>query len=195
MVIIVKEEIKKLEIIQQDFEHFMDLIYKKHGSANREVLFAAMIIKKTNDILDASIHTLKNYIISVQISLLRLLSDNCLAIQSAMELGLAKYIEMIDSNQKINTIMVDEEQAMTDGYLKRLVAKTYKGFDKLYNFACEGVHFSKQALSSTVIKENNILKLNIKTGNKEFKKELISNNAQMITLCKVIKDMLKKTCL
>lgn len=190
-----KEEIKKLELIQEDFEHFIDLIYKKHKSANREVIFAAMIIKKTNDILSSAIHTLKNYVISVQISLLRLMCDNCLAIQSAMELGLNKYIEMIDSNQKINTVMIDEEQAMTDGYLKRLVAKTYKGFDKLYNFACESVHFSKQALTNTVIKENEILKLNVKPGNKELKKEIISNNAQMITLCKVIKDMLKRICL
>lgn len=190
-----KEEIKKLEIIQDDFEHFMDLIYRKHNTANKQVIFAAMIIKKANDILNTAIHTLKGYVISVQISLLRLMCDNCLAIQSAMELGLDKYIEMIDSNQKINTIMVDEEQAMTDGYLKRLVAKTYKGFDKLYNFACEGVHFSKQALTSTIIKENGTLKLNIKPGNKDLKKELISNNGQMITLCKVIKDMLMKICL
>lgn len=190
-----KEEIKKLEIIQDDFEHFMDLIYRKHNSANKQVIFAAMIIKKANDILNTAIHTLKGYVISVQISLLRLMCDNCLAIQSAMELGLDKYIEMIDSNQKINTIMVDDEQAMTDGYLKRLVAKTYKGFDRLYNFACEGVHFSKQALTSTIIKENDTLKLNIKPGNKELKKELISNNGQMITLCKVIKDMLKRICL
>ena len=173
----------------------MDLIYRKHNSANKQVIFAAMIIKKANDILNTAIHTLKGYVISVQISLLRLMCDNCLAIQSAMELGLDKYIEMIDSNQKINTIMVDEEQAMTDGYLKRLVAKTYKGFDRLYNFACEGVHFSKQALTSTIIKENDTLKLNIKPGNKELKKELISNNGQMITLCKVIKDMLMKICL
>ena len=190
-----KEEIKKLEIIQDDFEHFMDLIYRKHNSANKQVIFAAMIIKKANDILNTAIHTLKGYVISVQISLLRLMCDNCLAIQSAMELGLDKYIEIIDSNQKINTIMVDEEQAMTDGYLKRLVAKTYKGFDRLYNFACEGVHFSKQALTSTIIKENDTLKLKIKLGNKELKKELISNNGQMITLCKVIKDMLMKICL
>lgn len=190
-----KEEIKKLELFQNDFEHFMDLIYKKHNTANKKVIFAAMIIKKTNDILDASIHALKNYVISVQISLLRLMCDNCLAIQSAIELGLDKYIEMIDNNIKINTIMIDEEQAMTDGYLKRLVAKTYKGFDKLYNFACEGVHFSKQALSSTVINENGILKLNIKPGNKEYKKEIIANNSQMVTLCKVIKDMLKRICL
>lgn len=190
-----KEEIKKLELIQDDFEHFMDLIYRKHNSANKQVIFAAMIIKKANDILNTAIYTLKSYVISVQISLLRLMCDNCLAIQSAMELGLDKYIEMLDTNQKINTIMIDEEQTMTDGYLKRLVAKTYKGFDKLYNFACEGVHFSKQALSSTVVNENGTLKLNIKPGNKEYKKEMISNNSQMVTLCKVIKDMLKRICL
>lgn len=190
-----KNEIKKLEIIQNDFENFVDIIYKKHCSTNREVIFAAMIIKKTNDILEMAKYALKNSIISVQISLLRLMCDNCLAIQSAKELGLEKYVEMLDNNIKINTIMVDEEQAMSDGYLKKLVAKNYKGFDKLYNFACEGVHFSKQALTSTIIKENEKLRLNIKPGNKEMKKEIISNNNQMITLCKVIKDMLKQLCI
>ena len=91
--------------------------------------------------------------------------------------------------------MVDEEQNMSDGYLKRLVSKTYPGFDRLYNFACEGIHFSKQALGSAFSEENGKISMNIKVGNKELKSELIYNNSQMIVLCKVIMDMLKRVCL
>lgn len=190
-----KEETEKLEAMQKQLQEFMDRIYARHGSLTREVVFAGMIIKKTMDILSVSAYALKNYIISVQISLLRLLCDNCLAIQSALELGLKQVIDLITNNQKVSAVMVDEEQNMSDGYLKRLVSKTYPGFDRLYNFACEGVHFSKQALGSAFSEENGKISMNIKVGNKELKSELIYNNSQMIVLCKVIMDMLKRVCL
>lgn len=190
-----KEETEKLEAMQKQLQEFMDRIYARHGSLTREVVFAGMIIKKTMDILSVSAYALKNYIISVQISLLRLLCDNCLAIQSALELGLKQVIDLITNNQKVSAVMVDEVQNMSDGYLKRLVSKTYPGFDRLYNFACEGVHFSKQALGSAFSEENGKISMNIKVGNKELKSELIYNNSQMIVLCKVIMDMLKRVCL
>lgn len=138
---------------------------------------------------------MKNYIISVQISLLRLLCDNCLAIQSALELGLKEFMDLITTNQKVSNIMIDEEQNMSDGYLKRLVSKTYPGFDRLYNFACEGVHFSKQALGSAFSEDKGKVSMHIQVGNKEMKSEMVNNNSQLITLCKVIMDMLKRVCL
>ena len=113
-----KEETEKLEAMQKQLQEFMDRIYARHGSLTREVVFAGMIIKKTMDILSVSAYALKNYIISVQISLLRLLCDNCLAIQSALELGLKQVIDLITNNQKVSAVMVDEEQNMSDGYLK-----------------------------------------------------------------------------
>lgn len=189
------DEVKKIEQMQKELQRFMDNVYLKHKSLNREVVFCGMIIKKTMDILAVSSYALKNYIISVQISLMRLLCDNCLAIQSAIELGLKDVIELMNNNQKVNNIMVDEEQNMSDGYLKRKVSKSYPGFDKLYNFACEGVHFSKQALGSAFYEKNGKISMNIEVGNKQMKEELIYNNSQMLVLCRVIIDMLKKTCL
>lgn len=189
------DEIKKIDEMIKDLQKFMDIVYLKHKSLNREVVFCGMIIKKTMDILSVCSYALKNYIISVQISLMRLLCDNCLAIQSAIELGLKEVIELMNNNQKVNTIMIDEEQNMSDGYLKRLVSKNYPGFDKLYNFACEGVHFSKQALGSAFLEENGKISMNIKVGNKKMEKDLIYNNSQMLVLCRVIVDMLKRICL
>lgn len=188
-------ELKKIEQMQKDLQKFMDNVYLKHNSLNREVVFCGMIIKKTMDILSVSSYALKNYIISVQISLMRLLCDNCLAIQSAIELGLKEIIDLMNNNQKVNTVMIDEEQNMSDGYLKRLVSKSYPGFDKLYNFACEGVHFSKQALGSAFYEENGKISMNIVVGNRKMKDELVYNNSQMLVLCRVIVDMLKKICL
>jgi len=190
-----KLEIEKLESMNKELQKFMDKVYLHHKSITREVVFAGMIIKKTMDILSTASYTLKNNIISVQISLLRLLCDNCLAIQSAIELGLKEVIDLITNNQKVSNIMVDEEQNMSDGYLKRLVSKSYPGFDRLYNFACEGVHFSKQALGSAFSEENGKISMNIKVGNKELKNDIIYNNSQMITLCKVIMAMLKRVCI
>ncbi len=173
-------------------EDFMSKIYDKYNELSREVVFSAMLIKKTIDILAMAKHALKDYIITVQISLLRLLCDNCLAIQSVYELDLKTVMDMMNNNQKVNTVMIDEEQNLSDGYLKRKVSEKYSGFDKLYRFACEGVHFSKQALGGAFKEDKNgKLKMNITPGNKELKEELLMNNKSMITLCKVMIDMLK----
>ena len=52
-----------------------------------------------------------------------------------------------------------------------------------------------RALGSAFSEENGKISMNIKVGNKELKSELIYNNSQMIVLCKVIMDMLKRACL
>lgn len=188
------EEIEKLDKMHDELQSFMKQVYSKYRALSREIVFTGMIIKKTMDILSVSKYAVENYVISVQISLLRLLCDNCLAIQAAEELGLNKLIDLIQNNQKISSVMIDEAQNMSDGYLKRLVAKRYNGFDRLYNFACEGVHFSKQALGSAFLDANGKVSMNISVGNKELKDEIIYNNDQMIVLCRVIIDMLKHIC-
>ena len=186
------EEIKKLDDMILTLEDFMSKVYDKYNELSREVVFCAMIIKKTIDILAISKSAIKGYIITVQISLLRLLCDNCLAIQSVYELDLKTVMDMMNNNQKVNTIMIDDEQNMSDGYLKRKVSEKYNGFDKLYRFACEGVHFSKQALGGAFVEnKDGKLKMNMKPGNKELKDEVMMNNKSMLTLCKVIIDMLK----
>ncbi len=185
------EEVKKLDDMINLLEGFMSKIYDKYNELSREVVFSAMIIKKTIDILWTAKHTLKDGIITVQISLLRLLCDNCLAIQSVYELDLKTVMDMMNNNQKVNTIMIDSEQNMSDGYLKRKVSEKYNGFDKLYRFACEGVHFSKQALGGAFKEDKNgKIRMTMTPGNKELKEELIMNNKSMITLSKVIMDML-----
>ncbi len=192
------EEEEKLNLVSKELKDLMKYIYSIHKSVTKvEVAFSAMIIKKALDIIDTAKYALKKYNITIQISLLRLLCDNCLAIEAAKEVGLSKYVDMVNNGERVSDIIVDEatEQNMSDGYLKKNVAKNYKGFDKLYNFACESVHFSKQAMANAFIKEDDKVKINIEVGNKNQKDVIIKNNSQMIILCKVIKDMLIKICL
>ena len=187
-----KDEIKKLDDMILFLKSFMDSIYKSYGTLSREVVFSAMVIKKTIDILETAKFTLKNYIISVQISLMRLLCDNAIAIESVNELGLEKVMDMINNNIQVNTVMVDEEQNMSDGYLKRKVSERYRGFDRLYRFASSGVHFSKTAIGGAFYEDKDgKIVMNVDCGNKELKKEIIENNGRLITLSKVIVDMLK----
>lgn len=189
-----KEEIKKIDSMIEEFKKIMDTIYYARGKNinDRIVILSAMIIKKTIDILFMSKTALKNYIITVQISLLRLLCDNCLALESVLELGLVKYMDMINNKEQVNQIMLTEDQNMSDGYLKRQVSQKYPGFDKLYRFACEGVHFSKQTLGGVLKKDiNDNLIIDVEAGNKELKDVIFSNNNSMMTICKVIIDMLK----
>lgn len=191
------EEVKKLEEMKEKINSFMDALAKYYkNNLTREVVFAGMILKKTLDILDSSENALKKYNITVQISLLRLLCDNCLAIQSVKELGLKTVMDMIQNNERVNNYMVSEEQNMSDGYLKRLVDETYPGFGKVYRFACDSVHFSKQAMATTFVKDSNgNVTPHVEVGNKELKESLISNNGSVITVSKIIIDMLKSVCL
>lgn len=183
------EEINKLDLMIEQFNQLMNDIKEKHLPLSREVVFSAMVIKKSIDILSIAKNCLSEYVITVQISLLRLLCDNCLAIQSVIELGITKVMDLINNNDRVSSIMIDEEQNMSDGYLKKKVAINYPGFDRLYNFACDGVHFSKQAVCGVL--DSDFSHVNVKIGNIEMKGELISNNNSMITLSKVIISMLK----
>lgn len=191
------EEVKKLDDMIENLNNFMIAISKNYrNKLTREVLFSGMVIKKTIDILETSKYVLRNYLITVQTSLLRLLCDNCLAIQSVKELDLKTVMDMIENKQQVNQVMVDDEQNMSDGYLKRKVSESYQGFDRLYKFASQGVHFSNQTLASILSydKDNNI-KLNVSVGNKELKEEVINNNERMITLTKIIIRMIKEIIL
>ena len=194
------EELKKITEIKTAMQDFMVSIYNRFQCRSKEVVFTGMIIKKSIDILSVAEYAFKNNIITVQISLLRLLCDNCLAIESGILLGLDKLMELIMSNQRANQIIINEEteETMNDGYLKRMVAEDYPGFDKVYKFACEGVHFSKQTIKGT-FKDNindkfDISCINMKPGNPELKEELVKNNKAMITIGKIIIDMLKRVC-
>lgn len=184
------EEILKLEKMIEQMKKFMMLIESKHSVNSREVIFSAMIIKKSIDILDIAKYTLNDYVITVQISLLRLLCDNCLAIQSVLELGLVKVMDLINNNERVSSIMIDEEQNMSDGYLKRKVSMNYPGFDRLYNFACDGVHFSSLAICGAINLTDGA-RMNVNIGNIELKDTIILNNNSMITLSKLIITMLK----
>ena len=133
------------------FISYFDHIKNKYNAMSKETLFAGMIIKKTIEYLETGAYVYRKKLINVQISLIRLLCDNCLAIESGILLGLDKLMELIMSNQRANQIIINEEteETMNDGYLKRMVAEDYPGFDKVYKFACEGVHFSKQTIKGT----------------------------------------------
>lgn len=196
-----EEEIKKITDIKKVMQDYMIATYNMYQCRSKEVVFTGMIIKKSIDILSVAEYAFKNNIITVQISLLRLLCDNCLAIESAMLLDLDKFMELIMNNQRPNQVIIDEEteETMSDGYLKRMVAENYPGFDKVYKFACEGVHFSKQTIKGT-FKDNingnfDITSINFKPGNPELKEELVQNNKSLITICKIIIDMLKRLCM
>ena len=130
------EEAEKLEQALNELKDLMKYIFSVHKSVTKvEVAFSAMIIKKAIDIIDTAKYALKKYNITIQISLLRLLCDNCLAIEAAKEIGLARYVEMVNNGERVSDIIVDPEteQNMSDGYLKKNVAKDYKAYQSPYN--------------------------------------------------------------
>ena len=103
------EELKRISEIKTAMQDFMVAVYNMYQCRSKEVVFTGMIIKKSIDILSVSEYAFKNNIITVQISLLRLLCDNCLAIESAKLLGLDKFMELIMNNQRPNQVIIDEE--------------------------------------------------------------------------------------
>ena len=174
--------------------NYMKILRRKYKTSSNEVIFSSMIVKKTIDILDVIEYTTKKNIITVQISLLRLLCDNAIAIEACNYLGLDEYMKIILENGKPSDVMIDEEQNLSDGLLKRRVSEKYVGFAKVYNFASSGVHMSKQTLSGIVKTDGEKQGISIEVGNPNLKEEIKINNKSADTLVKVIVDMLKKLC-
>ncbi len=175
------------------FISYFDHIKNKYNAMSKETLFAGMIIKKTIEYLETGAYVYRKKLINVQISLIRLLCDNCLAIESCNELGLQSVIDLIQNGEKVSSIMLDEEQNMSDGYLKRKVADKYKGFDRLYKFACDSVHFSTQTVKSVLeVDPNGRQSINVSVSSPELQEELKANYQSMLVLSKIILDMLTK---
>lgn len=174
--------------------NYMRILKRKYKLSSNEVIFSSMIIKKTIDILDVLEYVTKKNIITVQISLIRLLCDNALAIEACNYLSLDEYMNLIYQNQKPSDVMIDEENNLSDGMLKRRVAEKYPGFAKVYNFASSGVHLSKQALSGIIKDDGERQELEVVVGNANLKDEIKMNNNSVNTLVKVIIDMLRKLC-
>lgn len=184
------DSLKELNKMIEAFTTLSITINKNFPIKSRYAVFANMIIKKSIDILTTAKFVVKNNIITVQISLLRLMCDNALAIEAATILGVDEMMDMINEGVRPSSVMIDEENNMSDGYLKSCVSKKYNGFSRLYNFACDAVHFSKQTVLGIMQTLENDSE--IKAGNPELKQNIIQNNQQMITLSKVIIDMLVK---
>ena len=174
--------------------NYMKIVKRKYKLSSNEVIFSSMIIKKTIDILDVLEYVSKKNIITVQISLIRLLCDNAIAIEACNYLGLDEYMNLIYQNQKASDVMVDAENNLSDGMLKRRVAEKYPGFAKVYNFASSGVHLSKQALSGIIKNDGERAELDVSVGNPNLKDEININNNSVVTLVKVIIDMLRHLC-
>ena len=185
---------------------FTEINIRNMDNQDPALIFASMVTKKTIEILYTASYAYTNRLLDVLFSMIRLLQDNCLAIESAKELGFLTYIKCIQVNQPINLQTIPEkyrdnnpnnpQNLMTDGHVRDMIGKQYKGFINVYRFTSKSVHFNGQSFNLIMIPdEDGKRKLTFEIGNKEkfFEKNFIWAKSTIITLAKIIFDMLQKT--
>ena len=189
-----------------DLKTFTEINIRNMDNQDPALIFAKMVTKKTIEILYTASYAYTNRLLDVLLSMIRLLQDNSLAIESAKELGFKTYIKCLIDNKPINLQPIPEkyitnnpnnpQNLMTDGHVRDMIGKQYKGFINVYRFTSKSVHFNGQSFNTILIPdEEGNKKLTFGIGNKEkyLEKNFIWSKATIETLAKIIFDMLQKT--
>lgn len=185
-----------------NLKSFIEINIKNKGK-EPAVVFATLVVKKTIEILYTASYAYTNKLYDVLFSLIRMLQDNCLAIEAASELGFKSYMTYIGNNEPINTKTIppkyrdnnpnNPNNLMTDGHLRDMVGKRYKGFSNLYRATSRSIHFNGQSFNLIMRKnEDDKRELYFEIGNKgqDYKEQFQNAVNIIITLSKIIFDML-----
>ena len=185
-----------------NLKSFIEINIKNKGPES-SVVFATLVVKKTIEILYTASYAYSNKLYDVLFSLIRMLQDNCLAIEAASELGFKSYMTYIGNNEPINTKTIppkfrdnnplNPDNLMTDGHLRDMVDKKYKGFGYLYKTTSRSIHFNGQSFNLIMRKkENGNKELYFEVGNKgqEYKEKFSWASDTIVKLSKIIFDML-----
>ncbi len=168
-----------------------DKLYNLH-------FFMSAIAKKAVDIIDGIIDASEKNNISVQISLMRLLIDCCLATKASSIIGIDRCVGLIKRGKKFGDYRnKEDDRKLTDSYLKKEIDKDFNDFEKLYDWACKGVHFSDLALKSLFVpiiipSGEKVLTLDLKIGNNELASAILTNCKTTETIGRLIIAMMEK---
>lgn len=198
-----KDEQKKIiKEYDEEFEKYKFFLYDEYKRADmmdyKNILMTS-ILNRSLALIEAYKTLLPSNNIMALNSLSRLQIDNCIFIYGVKlliddghnidEIGSA----IIRNNKKLSEYKVGKNK-LYDSFVISELDKKYKCKIKdMYNFYCRYVHFSDSALiSSTQIKEEDILSIEFSKDFSKFKKFILKNAKSFSELNKFILLLLKK---
>lgn len=102
----------------------------------------SMILNRAYNLVDAIKDAAKKRNILVQTALMRLMADLPMTAYRVKALGVEEFMHRVFRKESINYGKTSEGESLMDAKVKKQVAKDFPEFDRFYDWACKGVHFS-----------------------------------------------------
>lgn len=102
-----------------------------------------MIFNRAVNLVDAIADAARKRNILVQTALMRMMADLPMTAYRVKLLGAEEFIKRIIKKERLNYGKAPNGESLMDAKVKKQVAKDFEDFDKFYDWACKGVHFSE----------------------------------------------------
>ena len=102
-----------------------------------------MIFNRAVNLVDAIEDAVKKRNILVQTALMRLLADLPMTAYRFKALGAEEFMHRLFRKESLNYGKTSDGESLMDAKVKKQVAQDFPEFERFYNWACKGVHFSE----------------------------------------------------
>lgn len=193
-----KEIINQMELIYEKYKSYLANVIISENNLNYKTILLFSVLNRSLAIIEAYKKLLPTNNLMVLNGLTRMQLDNCIFIHGAYLICKNNTeIEKICKNLLFNNKKLQDynyRTKLTDSYIVKDLDNIYKSsIEEMYKFYCCFIHFSNKALlSSSKIKEENILELSLSNDYARFKNEVITNGSSFVELSKFVLILLKK---
>lgn len=132
------EQIKKC--VMSDF---YQIIQKDEMTPYLQTLEIIMLYNRAVNVVDAIEDASKKGNLIVQTALMRILADLIMTAYRIGALGHEAFIKRIIDKKRLNVGKDARGRSLKDCEIKNRVAADFQDFDKFYDWACKGIHFSE----------------------------------------------------
>ena len=138
------ESIEQLEIVKKNIiKKFTIIIARDDYNTYLRTFSIIMIFNRAVNLVDAIEDAVKKRNILVQTALMRLLADLPMTAYRFKALGAEEFMHRLFRKESLNYGKPSDGESLMDAKVKKQVAQDFPEFERFYNWACKGVHFSE----------------------------------------------------
>lgn len=138
------ESIEQLEIVKKYIiKKFTIIIARDDYNTYLRTFSIIMIFNRAVNLVDAIEDAVKKRNILVQTALMRLLADLPMTAYRFKALGAEEFMHRLFRKESLNYGKTSDGESLMDAKVKKQVAQDFPEFERFYNWACKGVHFSE----------------------------------------------------
>lgn len=138
------ESIEQLEIVKKNIiKKFTIIIARDDYNTYLRTFSIIMIFNRAVNLVDAIEDAVKKRNILVQTALMRLLADLPMTAYRFKALGAEEFMHRLFRKESLNYGKTSDGESLMDAKVKKQVAQDFPEFERFYNWACKGVHFSE----------------------------------------------------